>query len=97
LPPGDYVITAKFRYAGLGGPTSLASCVYQSAQGSIGGLDASSNNGTATNGQVDGHMMDIFINGTTGNVEVHVQCFGTAQVGIVNPQFSAIPGDIRIQ
>lgn len=97
LPPGDYVITAKFRYAGLGGPTSLASCVYQSAQGRIGGLDSSANNSTATNGQVDGHLMDTFSNNTTGDVEVHVPRFGTAQVGIINPQFSAIPGDIRIQ
>lgn len=97
LPPGSYVISAKFRYRGNGAAPSGASCVYQSSLGSIGGLDASANSGTLTTGTVDGYMMDIFTNSTAGNAEVHVQCFGPAQVSIINPQFAATSAAFTFQ
>lgn len=71
--------------------------MYQSTAGSIGGLDASQNSGTLTTGTVDGYMMDIFTNSTAGNTEVHVQCFGPAQVSIINPQFAATSAALTIQ
>ena len=97
LPPGSYVINAKFRYRGNGTAPSQAGCVYQSTLGSIGGLDASANSGTLTTGTVDGYMMDIFTNSTAGNAEVHVQCFGPATVSIINPQFAATAAALTIQ
>jgi hypothetical protein len=97
LPPGAYTISAKFRYRGAGTAPSQAACVYQSALGSIGGLDASQNSGTLTTGTVDGYLMDIFINNTAADAEVHVQCFGPAQVTILNPQFAAVSAAFTFQ
>lgn len=103
LPPGSYLLHLKLRYRSLSGETSQsAGCVYQSALGAIGGLDSSQNGDIPAHGgvdesTVDGSMMDTFENNTSGDVEVHVQCFGPATVGIVNPQFAAIPANLHQQ
>lgn len=92
LPPGSYVMWAKFRYRGTGATTQTASCVFQGT--GIGGLDSSQNNvppGGALTGQIDGFMMDMVQKSPTDSPDVHVQCFGPPDVQIINTQFVAIP------
>jgi hypothetical protein len=102
LPPGHYVLNAKFRYenSSATGGVSTAGCVFQSASGAIGGLDSSQANvppGGEISGQVDGYMMDSFFNNAAAAVEVHVQCFGPPNVLIINAQFVALPGTVHFQ
>jgi hypothetical protein len=90
LPPGSYVISAKFRYRNTGSEIHAASCVYQGA--GIGGLDSSQNTvepGGASS-QIDGYMMDILIKNPDDDPDVHVQCFGPPDVQIINTQFGAV-------
>jgi hypothetical protein len=92
LPPGSYVMWAKFRYRGTGATTETASCAFQGT--GIGGLDASQNNvppGGEVSGQVDAFMMDMVQKTATSSPDVHVQCFGPHDVQIINTQFVAIP------
>jgi len=101
LPPGRYVLNVKLRYQNNSATgVSTAGCVFQSATGRIGGLDASGANvppGGETSGQVDGYMMDHFFNNAAAPVDVHVQCFGPPNVSIINPQFMALPGTLHFQ
>jgi hypothetical protein len=101
LPPGSYVLNAKFRYENdAPNGTDHAGCVFQSTSGSIGGLDASSASvpgGGEAFGQVDGQLMDIFLNTTSGPAEVHVQCFGSPNVLIINTQFAAFTAALHFQ
>jgi hypothetical protein len=92
LPPGSYMMWAKFRYRGTGTATETASCVFQGS--GIGGLDSSQNNvppGGEVAGQIDGFMMDMVQKGPASAPDVHVQCFGPPDVQIINTQFVAIP------
>jgi Collagen triple helix repeat (20 copies) len=101
LPPGKYVLKAKFRYQNSSATgVNTAACVFQSVSGAIGGLDASQANvppGGELTGQVDGYLMDSFANTAATGVEVHVQCFGPPNVSIINPQFVALPGTVHFQ
>jgi hypothetical protein len=98
LGPGTYIVTAKFRYQGTGSMTQTASCAYQGV--GIGGLDASQHNvppGGEADGQVDGYMMDFVRKQVGDDPDVHVQCFGPADVKIINTQLVALPTTINLQ
>jgi hypothetical protein len=89
LPPGQYVMSAKLRYRLIDTTAGSASCVFQGD--GIGGLDASqeivSPIGEAT---VDGFMMDLVTKGPSASPDVHIQCFGPADIHMINPQFDAV-------
>jgi hypothetical protein len=92
LPPGIYVLHAKFRYRGTGSAVQTAGCAFQGM--GIGGLDASQNNvpiGGEQSGQVDAYMMDLVQKNLGDPPDVHVQCFGPPDVQIINTQLVAVP------
>jgi hypothetical protein len=98
LPPGRYMMHAKFRYQGTGGSVETASCVFQGD--GIGGLDGSQNNvptGGAATGQIDAYLMDKLRKNAGDDPDVHVQCFGPPDVHIINTQFSAVVTTIHLQ
>jgi hypothetical protein len=100
LPPGDYVIQAKFRYQNNGNTLSgQVGCVFFGA--GIGGLDASSHSNIPTGGefggQVDAFMMDYVTKAEADDSHVYVHCFGPPQVSIVNIQFVATRANITFQ
>jgi len=100
LPPGTYMMLAKFRYRGnaTSGPDQTAGCAFQGV--GIGGLDASQNNvppGGELSGQVDAFMMDVVRKNPGDNPDVHIQCFGPPTVSVINTQFLAITGTINFQ
>ena len=101
LPPGDYMLFAKFRYRGnaaAGAPAETASCVFQGV--GIGGLDSSQNNvppGGEISGQIDAFMMDVVHKNAGDDPDVHIQCFGPADLSVINTMFVAVTGTINVQ